>query len=348
MDYSPEHWMSDIYEAIKDKPINGICWPASHDSGMSMVNKNLHSLVANDCNTKTQSKTISEQLGSGVRVFDLRPFMWLSREGKSKYLAHFNYDPAVGACGESLSSALDSVVEFLKRKGNEKEVVFLQFSHCYKLGYKEMPITNIKFDNTVLSPFSDDDIEDLKIDISSVLGGDIYVSDNSDVNVGALKLDDVVNSGRRVFVTIQDEGFRSDVASGFLSIQTPKYHYIRKMNSCVSYSDSINVKSFYQYADTSSLEVMEEAERKMLEKYSACYESGDGVFSGLSWTLTRTDWAFGECIHVLAEKANNDFSGKINDYLKDGVITKKTKPSVVWFDYYSEACLEPLIMLNRL
>ena len=348
MDYSPEHWMSDIYESIKDKALNEICWPATHDSGMSVIDKDLWSVGISACNAQTQSKSMSQQLESGARVFDLRPFMWLSKKGKSLYLGHFNFDPAAGACGESLASALKSVREFISRKGNEKEVVFLQFSHCYKWEYKEIPVVNVKVDNTALTPFSIDDIEMLKSDISEAVGEWAYISDDDQVNIGNLKLIDIVGAGKRVVVTVQDDKFSSDSKSGFFSIQTPRYGYIHDQNKCVSYSDAANVKAFYQYANTDSLKDMEVEERKMLEKYPACYEAGDGVFSGLSWTLTRTDWAFGECIHVLAEKANNAFAGKINDYLKDGVITKETKPSIVWFDYYSDSCLDPLIMLNRL
>lgn len=343
MVHSSEHWMSDIYESIKDKALNEICWPATHDSGMSFVNDDLWSVGVNDCNVVTQNKEIDDQLKAGARVFDFRPFMWISKRGGDLYLGHFNYDPASGACGEDMASALKAVKSFIDREGNEKEVVFLHFSHCYKWDTGMFEI-----DKMVLNPFSYDDIESLKREIEGFIGEVMYVSKNETLNIGGLNLEDVIESGRRVIVTIEDKNFSADQKAGFFTIKAPVYDYIHNQGSCVSYSDSDNVKVFYQYADTDSFRNMEEEERKMLEKYSSCYEAGDGVFSGLSWTLTRKDLVFGECIHVLAEEANTAFPGKINDYLKDGVITKKTKPSVVWFDYYSEACLEPLIMLNRL
>ena len=343
MVHSSEHWMSDFYESIKDKALNEICWPATHDSGMSFVNDDLWSVGVNDCNVVTQNKGIDDQLKAGARVFDFRPFMWISKRGGDLYLGHFNYDPASGACGEDMASALKAVKSFIDREGNEKEVVFLHFSHCYKWDTGMFEI-----DKMVLDPFSYDDIESLRREIEGFIGDVMYVSTDEKLNVGTLSLKDVVESGRRVIVTIEDKNFSSDPKGGFFTIQTPRYGYIHDQGKCVTYSDSVNVKAFYQYAGTDDLKDMESKERRMLEKYSACYKSGDGIFSGFSWTLTRVDWAFGKCIEKLAEEANNAFTGKIEDYLKDGVITKEIKPSMVWFDYYSDSCLEPLIKLNTL
>lgn len=76
-------WMGNLSDAIKNKPLNRIILPGTHDSGTSLVSYNTEILtvpvswfkpVQNGFNSwvTTQSMTILEQLQSGIRSLDLR------------------------------------------------------------------------------------------------------------------------------------------------------------------------------------------------------------------------------------------------------------------------------------
>lgn len=127
--YPQANWMSQLPQEIKEKPINQITIPGTHDSGAYAFASGFHSypgwwqlgsigtqlpgvrsIIADW--TFCQSRTIYQQLMSGVRCLDLR----ITLSENEFYLAH-------SFCTIKLDEALNDVARFLEE--NEEEVVLL-------------------------------------------------------------------------------------------------------------------------------------------------------------------------------------------------------------------------------
>ncbi len=115
---SNEHWMKDNWEYIKDKNLSELVIPGTHDSGTYQLLKGTGVDIA-----KTQTSSIGDQLMDGIRYFDLRV-----REAHHIKCA----DPSVWWLYHTWDSyrlqvALDEIVSFISKPGNENEVVILDF-----------------------------------------------------------------------------------------------------------------------------------------------------------------------------------------------------------------------------
>ena len=128
--YNPQTWMGDNYEKLKDKKLNDICIPGSHDSGMSV--KLGGTAFALKGNTLTQNHDIKGQLDAGVRMFDWRPTIgkakgWRNNLGAGHY-ANTNVKVIgwQGANGQSMEDAVSQINEFTKDK---KEIIIFNLSH---------------------------------------------------------------------------------------------------------------------------------------------------------------------------------------------------------------------------
>jgi hypothetical protein len=106
-------WINEINTAWPMQPertLRTMVVPASHDSGMSSYGS--HTAFAFPCNTKTQTKSIHDQLVQGVRFFDVRPVI----SGGDYYTGHYsnlNHITDQGANGQSIDSVVNDVNTFM-------------------------------------------------------------------------------------------------------------------------------------------------------------------------------------------------------------------------------------------
>jgi len=131
--------MEQNYVALKDRRLNHIILPGTHNSAIDRINysiplgnktyNNLRKLakyvkpIGNFIYkwTVNQYFTIEEQLKTGVRLFDLR-VTYIEREDKF-YLSHT-------FMSIELCNVLEQIVKFMGE--NQKEVIMLKFSYDYE------------------------------------------------------------------------------------------------------------------------------------------------------------------------------------------------------------------------
>ena len=124
----PDDWMHQNLDSIGCLPLKRICMPASHNSGMSLLNGKKG--LVNAENTLAQYADIAGQLKAGFRFFDIRPVI---ADGK---LFTGHYDEAVGdfdlfntwqgGNGQSMTKIIDQVNDFLNK---HNELIIINLSH---------------------------------------------------------------------------------------------------------------------------------------------------------------------------------------------------------------------------
>lgn len=174
---SNEHWMKDNWDYIKDKKLGQIVIPGTHDSGTYQLAWGTGGDTA-----KTQINSIGDQLKDGIRYFDLRV-----REAHHRKCA----DPSVWWLFHTWDSyrlqvALDEIVSFLTKPGNENEVIILDFQETDIGVYDDE-----RARNTLLGMIQD------KLEAFTV---------KSDGNAAwkESKLNDLVNKNQRVVVLLEN------------------------------------------------------------------------------------------------------------------------------------------------
>jgi len=133
---SPVAWITNALHALGNRRLNQITMPGTHNSATYSLNHSSHYAVDQPklvtCPapwpvsyyiarwSKTQDKSIAEQLRDGVRYFDIR----VAYQKKDFYACH-------GMLADKISTILETVVEF----SNEfpREPVILDFNHFYEL-----------------------------------------------------------------------------------------------------------------------------------------------------------------------------------------------------------------------
>ncbi|KAL3477483.1 PLC-like phosphodiesterase [Aspergillus californicus] len=134
------NWMKQMYNVIKDRPLQHIIMPGTHDSGMSTISGQIVS-IGNEANTQTQALNIYDQLRVGARWFDLR-IISVHQSNTADYafwVAHVNDENAdvpVGNTGESLNDIINEINRFTTE--NPGEIVF--FNVRYLVGLRRMPL----------------------------------------------------------------------------------------------------------------------------------------------------------------------------------------------------------------
>ena len=128
VNFSAANWMSSFSKVLKDKKLNEIVLPGSHDSGTYPITEEskrtdlflnlgpLNSFVAKIGYrwAKTQDLSISEQLLSGIRYLDFRVFC--DELNESFHLVH-------GFIGSNLVDELHEVFNFVKIYSKEMVIV---------------------------------------------------------------------------------------------------------------------------------------------------------------------------------------------------------------------------------
>ncbi|KAL3853635.1 hypothetical protein ACJMK2_017165 [Sinanodonta woodiana] len=134
-----ENWMSTLPENLRNKPLNELAIPGSHDSSTSSLDPD-SDLAPDEPGSiqqivrmfgqfgrqvmlswsKTQDMTLTEQLFAGIRYFDFR--VASRQETTDLYLVH-------GFYAEKVETSLKEIYKFLE--SHPKEVVLLDFNHFY-------------------------------------------------------------------------------------------------------------------------------------------------------------------------------------------------------------------------
>ncbi len=132
-------WISRHYEFLKDKPLNQLVLPGSHDSGTHNLDGTWHRGVNDpfapdtddlkrglsflgagyDKWAKAQERSIYQQLEDGIRYLDIRVCVDKSDNMKTCH----------GLYGASLAEVINDVVKFSNKY--PKEPIFIDFNHFY-------------------------------------------------------------------------------------------------------------------------------------------------------------------------------------------------------------------------
>ncbi|KAF5240009.1 hypothetical protein FAUST_4593 [Fusarium austroamericanum] len=149
-------WMHNIKNVIRDRTLDQIVMPGSHDSGMSTITGALLAFGGTWQNAQTQNLNINSQLWAGARWFVLRIATIHKPSGSYEFYAlHVNEETnnsPVGASGEKFSDIIDEINDFTSQFPGE--VIILQFR--YLLGLRESPIIGpIYWDDDLKDEFFD-------------------------------------------------------------------------------------------------------------------------------------------------------------------------------------------------
>lgn len=140
------YWMTEMSDTLRDIPLTKLAIPGSHDAGTYSIADGApfspdlpldqlpdfkemllaNATLAPQVNTfmarfaRAQSKTITEQLNTGIRYFDLRPGAADNGKGDELLIVHSLY-------GGNVLNMIDDVARFLA--AHPREVVILDISH---------------------------------------------------------------------------------------------------------------------------------------------------------------------------------------------------------------------------
>lgn len=161
-----ENWMRALSSDIADKSLNEIVIPGTHDSATNLIS--FSSKVAQEQDvphwlnklryigvgfiptgviakwSKTQNRTIKQQLMDGIRYLDLR--VVYRDSNKAYYTVH-------GLYGEKIDDVLRQVKEFADR--HPREIIILDFNHLYNMKPKEGNSRNKGLINKIKNAFGD-------------------------------------------------------------------------------------------------------------------------------------------------------------------------------------------------
>ena len=162
LNFSAANWMSSFSEVLKDKRLNEIVLPGTHDSGTYPITEEskrsdiflnlgpLNSFIAKIGYrwAKTQDLSIREQLLSGIRYLDFRVFC--DEIDVSFHLVH-------GFVGSNLIDELHEVSNFVKNHSKEMIVVDMRtLTNCNRfMVNKLLEETSVILKDELLSPPAD-------------------------------------------------------------------------------------------------------------------------------------------------------------------------------------------------
>lgn len=138
--HGPGNWMKKIYNTIKDRQVQHLFLPGSHDAGMSRISRKLDS-VGSTRNTQTQGITIYDQLRVGSRLLDLRigtihdVLNTIEYDYWTLHVSDENAEVAVGNTGESLDDVVGEINQFSAESPGE--IIFVRVR--YLVGIRSLP-----------------------------------------------------------------------------------------------------------------------------------------------------------------------------------------------------------------
>jgi len=325
-------WMTNNYDLIKNRTLQEIALPGSHDAGMSDKNgENLCLTRGCDCDTQTQTKTIYEQLGNGARYFDIRPnnLTWTDAPWWAGHFDDAEVVGWVGCAGQSLDSVLDDVARFCQEQLplNGRELIVLNFSHCYRI----YPDPNSTDGSKTGCDCSGDEWNDVLNTAEKKLGPYMVNWYPKYPNAAQAIFGDR-GAGQYVLLRFETDAVPSMLYSGiYNSKQFPIYN---------NYSNS-----------NSFSEMSADQQQKLLNPDNHAEE----LFL-LSWTLTLSSGQATDCevgsnptsILDLASEADSQLMYSMNDWVKQGpVITQSHFPNIIYVDNFAPFATRAAIYLNK-
>jgi hypothetical protein len=313
-------WMTQCMSHLGTRTLANLALPGAHDSGTSVFTAS--SLGSNPCNTQTQSLNILGQLECGVRYFDFRPVTW---PGLGDFY-HGHVSKAAGlywgsAC-QSLSSALNQIVQFVQQPGCQQEVVILKLSHFVHLVQAFDP--NIKLieggDFTLL------DFQNLVTMVVDSGGPFLFTSSSAGILLNTTPLANLASGSGRIIVVLDLCGGKPE---GFPAM------FVDPSRGIFSYNDfgngPANLVVYDEYSDSNDLSYMAANQQQKFRDFTG----HPGCAFLLSWTLTESN-PFGTCIVDLARTANMALDGAIQSWAMQGIVNSQKIPNVVYTDFVSD------------
>jgi hypothetical protein len=244
---APQNWMQQNLQSIGCLPLNRICMPASHDSGMSSLHGK--TALANSDNTLAQYADIAGQLSAGFRFFDIRPVI----SNGQFYTGHYSELLGVwqGGNGQSIADIISQVNKFLDQ---HNELVVINLSHTLDTdsGYRSL---------------TQDQQNSL---FTQLLGLKYrYVAPPGVSDLSTLTLNDMIARGPAVITILDNQQANEHMQAGSFSTQ--------------GFYTNAQFPIFNQFADSDQVAVMS---RDQIGKMKKQRTSPDSDMFLLSWTLT--------------------------------------------------------------
>ncbi|HEY9256999.1 hypothetical protein [Chitinophaga sp.] len=276
------NWMRSLPDS---KLLGEIMMPGSHDAGMSKLqhcSDGSGGIIGPF--TKTQSKSVGEQLLAGSRYFDIRV------DYDHSALVTYHRTDGNGCSGQYLKDVLDETVAFLST--HPREIPILKFSHIRNYKDHKKQDTG-KLICEMLETYSDHMYKTAP------------PADGKAVNLATLPLSNDLRG--KMLIVFSDAEF-CDVAKG-------RFRY---NDGTVVYND-VNLTVYDEYADEQNYDKMKKDQLDKWKKYGAT----DGkYFFLLSWTLTPKDYVIWNSIETLSAKANKELPAVLYDYIVSNKYSK--------------------------
>jgi hypothetical protein len=276
----PTSWMQNSLSVLRNRKLQNLCLPGSHDAGMSI--RTSGTSFGFECNTLTQTTSILGQLKYGMRYFDIRPVI---ADGDQFFTGHYGKVRDLiwqGSNGQSIQSIIDDVNTFT---ASNKEFIILYLSHSLN--------TEVGIDS--YRKFNQDEwnrlfaqLTDSQKGLKHLFAYDYDVEKGLDLT--QLTLGDFISDRAAVIVVVEtSENYNVDLG------------YYAK----AGFYTSSNFSVYNEYANKNDLNGMTSDQLTKMKTEKA--KSNPSYFL-LSWTLTQSDrqaGGLGDSIKDLANTANS-------------------------------------------
>jgi hypothetical protein len=302
-------WMTKNWDLLASKKINRICLPGSHDSGTFKVT--YETRFGSARNTKTQLLNFGMQLMEGIRVFDVRPVLYMDQF----HTAHTSHVDTIsigwqGAIGVKLDEAFAQIREFCAKDENKNELIILDFSHFLDWSNRD---EHADFNKETMLKFEKFIQQNLGVALVRGASGDLLKMTLSELIYGT-------GTGRRNIIARF-----SDFDKECTNPQNGLW-------------DKDELPMTGEYSNTNDLKKMVNSQLIELRK-SERGSSSNNLFS-LCWQLTldssQSAIAGSASILDLAEEANPALHKNLTDWINKGLINKSTFPNII----NTDACQE--------
>jgi hypothetical protein len=267
-------WMQDRLDTLGTKSLRELVLPASHDAAMYTA-----SSIA--VHARTQNLTIYEQLGYGMRYFDLRP-KWERISGMSKrrgrrpprfelVIHHGQFR------GPLLQEVLNDVRRFATEGGGKRqELVILKFSHFSR-------IDNEKYGRLITQ-------------VVDTLGKWLVKSKPDGKRLAEMTLNEYVKDGPAILVVV-DEAF---------AVDNPREGFWVYRNWNARDAEKGDLRVYDRWSGTERLATMRKQQLERFADFNGTMEAAPKLPCDLfllSWTLTPSAPAF-NTPWLLSRRAN--------------------------------------------
>lgn len=276
------NWMKNL---PNNRLLGDIMMPGSHDAGMSKLqhcSDGSGAIIGPF--TKTQSKSVGEQLLNGSRYFDIRV------DYDHSALVTYHRTGGNGCSGQYLKDVLDETVAFLN--AHSHEIPILKFSHIrdYK-GHKKQ------------------DTGKLICEMLESYSKHIYkigpTEEGKTINFAELPLSNDLRG--KMLIVFSDAEF-CDASKGWF-----------RYNDGTVVDNDVNLTVYDEYADEQNYDKMKKNQLDKWKKYGAT----DGkYFFLLSWTLTPKVYVTKNSIKNLSAKANKELPSVLYDCIVSNKYSK--------------------------